>query len=100
METLSGGNCIYCGVKFSNSLRLSNHEAKCFIEFNKRHTCIICKRKRYERNMKNVFGSSWACTDKYYFQTCYVHNDIYLAKKIIEDIKKLTVLSYAHIKNK
>jgi hypothetical protein len=42
----------------------------------KRHTCIICKSKRNESKMINVFGSSWACKYKSYAYYCSDHPDI------------------------
>jgi hypothetical protein len=63
----------------------------------KRHTCIICKRKRYELYMKQVLFSSWACKDKYYFQVCSSHSEIRLAEKIREDLKKLKIINIKHI---
>ena len=56
----------------------------------KRHTCIICGRKRYERSMKKVFLHSWACSDKHSFNRyCYEDEDIKLAIKILDDISKI-----------
>ena len=66
----------------------------------KRHTCIICKSKRYEINMNNVFGNSWACVKpRYYFSdsTCFYHGDIKLFIKIIEDVKKLKILKLSYL---
>ena len=97
---LSGGNCSICGVYFSNSMRLSNHEYKCQADFYKRHTCIICKRKRYERNMKKVLMSSWACKDEYHFQVCCDNKDIKIAEHIKEELKKLKHLKIQHIVGK
>ena len=63
----------------------------------KRHTCIICKKKRYEENMKNVFLNSWACSVNIYMSyldyMCYEHNDIRLVKKILELKSQLKVVS-------
>lgn len=58
----------------------------------KRHTCIICGKKRYEKNMKNVFKSSWACTKNdfdFILDICANDKEIILAQKIIEDLKNL-----------
>jgi len=66
----------------------------------KRHTCIICGRKRYQVFMKNVFSNSWACEksdSKFYFTPCYCHSDIILAQKILLDLKKLKILTNKHL---
>jgi hypothetical protein len=63
----------------------------------KRYTCIICKRKRYEQNMKNVFGNSWACTDKYMFQYCCDNKEIYEARIIIEKLKTFKHIGLKHL---
>jgi len=75
-----------------NSLNESN--------FYKRHTCIICKRKRYEHNMKQVLFNSWACKDKYHFQVCCDNSEIRIAEKIREDLKKLKHIKIQHITGK
>ena len=56
-----------------------------------RHTCIICKRKREEKFMQNVFGASWACCFIYHWVggTCENHPDIERIKHIQSEIKKL-----------
>ena len=59
----------------------------------KRHTCIICKRKRNESYMVNVFSSSWACEKSKYFGNCYCHSDIYIMKKIILLNSELKILN-------
>lgn len=59
-----------------------------------RHTCIICKRKRYTEKMKKVFLNSWVCEDS---KECSAHSDIEIAKKIIELYKKLKKLNKMHI---
>lgn len=63
----------------------------------KRHTCIICKRKRNETNMKKVFHSSWACTDKYYFQYCCDNKEIYEAIAIIKKLKTFKFINLKHL---
>ena len=67
----------------------------------KRHTCIICKSKRNENYMINVFGNSWACEfDKKYrhiSKPCYCHRDIVIMKKMIllkNDLKILSVSNF------
>lgn len=69
----------------------------------KRHTCIICKKKRNQSKMNKVFKNSWACKDPlYYFSSmpsCSEHTDIVKVKKIIEDLEKLEILTINHIKN-
>jgi hypothetical protein len=62
-----------------------------------RHVCIICGRKRYEHSMKKVLGNSWVCTDKYHFQFCCDHEDIRIAEKISNDLKKLKILTSRYI---
>ena len=96
-NTLEGGNCPICDSYFSNSMRLSNHYYKCLIEFNKRHTCVICNRKRYERYMKPILTSSWACKDEYYFQHCCDNEEIRIAENILKDLKKLKHIKLQHI---
>ena len=49
----------------------------------KRHTCIICGKKRYEDSMTNVFYSSWACTF-----LCSNHVQIGLAKELFAFIDR------------
>ena len=63
----------------------------------KRHTCIICGRKRYEHYMKPVLSSSWACKDKYYFQYCCEHEEIKQAQEIIDMLKKFKHIKRLHI---
>ena len=49
----------------------------------KRHTCIICKKKRYEPLMLNVFGQSWACgIEGFTNPACSDHGDIETMKEI------------------
>ena len=100
MILLDGGDCSICGKYFSNSMRLSNHENKCFQSFTKRHTCIICNRKRYERYMKPVLQSSWACKDEYHFQVCCDNNEILVSERIIKDLKKFKYINMRHIVGK
>lgn len=66
----------------------------------KRHTCIICKRKRYEMYMKNVFYNSWACKDKYFFQYCCDNKEIHEAKIIIDKLKTFKYISLSHLSRK
>ena len=63
----------------------------------KRHTCIICKRKRNEIYMKNVFKSSWACKDSYHFSVCSDHTDIRVIIKIFDLLKTLKHLNVKHL---
>ncbi|WP_321777786.1 hypothetical protein [Sulfurimonas sp.] len=65
--------------------------------FYKRHTCIICKRKRYEYYMKSVLKSSWACKDKYHFQYCCDNKEIEIAENIRQELKKLKFIKIQHI---
>jgi hypothetical protein len=67
------------------------------IDFYNRHTCIICKRKRYERYMKRVLINSWVCTDKYHLQYCCDNKEIRIAEKIKEELKKLNHIKIQHI---
>lgn len=59
----------------------------------KRHTCIICGKKRYSRFMKMVLVSSWVCNDS----KCLQHHDIKLSEKIRSDIQKLKKVNIKHI---
>ena len=66
----------------------------------KRHTCIICGKKRYEHNMENVFKSSWACTKndfQFILSSCVDNKEINVAKRIIEDFKKLKLIKTQHV---
>jgi len=99
-NTLLGGDCQFCGKYFSNSLKLYNHEIECFQKFTKRHTCIICNRKRYERYMKKVLVSSWVCTDEYHFQFCSDNEEIKIATHIQLELKKLKHIKIQHILGK
>ncbi len=65
----------------------------------KRHTCIICGRKRYEKSMRKIFLNSWACSDTKFniHSYCYEHPDIKLAKKILEDISKIEIYTIKNI---
>jgi len=63
----------------------------------KRHTCIICKRKRNEMYMENVFYNSWACKDKYNFKYCYCNKEIDEAKIIIDKLKTFKHISLKHL---
>ncbi len=62
----------------------------------KRHTCIICKMKRYEINMKTVLERSWVCKDK----NCHKHKDIPIGEEIIRLYKKLKIVCRPHLFNK
>lgn len=66
-------------------------------DFYKRHTCIICKRKRYERYMKPILFSSWVCKDEYYLQVCSDTEEIRIAERIREDLKKMRFIKVQHI---
>ena len=65
----------------------------------KRHTCIICGRKRYELYMKKVLVSSWACTDGiYHFSNpCAYHQEILEAQEIIEKISSFKYITIKHL---
>lgn len=63
----------------------------------KRHTCIICKRKRYEHNMKKVLINSWACIDKYYFQYCIDNKEIIETQKFINLLKTFKFIKKTHL---
>ncbi len=58
----------------------------------KRHTCVICKKKRYEDRMKKVFISSWVCLN-----TCENNEDIKTGKKIKELISQLKKINIKHL---
>ena len=63
----------------------------------KRHTCIICKKKRYEVYMTNVFGNSWACSSNVWYRytgyLCVDHPDIRFVQTILTMKDRLEVLS-------
>jgi len=61
-----------------------------------RHTCIICKRKRYELKMKKVFLSSWACSDPFYSQNCSNHPEIKQANIILQQLKGFKHITLKH----
>jgi len=66
----------------------------------KRHTCVICGKKRNEYRMKNVFGNSWACTvnDSRFIRTvCSDHSDFSYVNRIFRDLKKLQCINIKHI---
>lgn len=65
--------------------------------FYKRHTCIICKRKRYERNMTKVLVDSWACKDTYYFKYCCDNEEIRIAENMLIDFKKFKHVKIKHL---
>ena len=65
----------------------------------KRHTCVICGRKRYEYFMKSVLRNSWACKDKYHLQVCCDNEEIRIAEKIIEQISNFKFIKKNHIFN-
>ena len=81
-------------------MKLYNHELECKNKFYKRHTCIICNRKRYERYMKPVLYSSWVCTDEYYLQFCCDNKEIKIAENIKKDLEKLKHIKLQHIVGK
>jgi len=59
----------------------------------KRHTCIICKKKRYEDKMSKIFEiGGWACKDK-----CEEHKDIEIGINIIMLHKKLKKINYRYL---
>jgi len=78
-----------CGVEYDDFFNDNNNLKRS--DFETRHTCIICGRKRYKSSMKRVLNKSWACSDnKYNFRAyCYEHSDIKLAERILEDISKI-----------
>ncbi len=65
----------------------------------KRHVCVICKRKRYEASMVNVFRSSWACISEpnSFFYQCSIHSDIAKARQMILLLDSLDKLNSRHI---
>ena len=69
----------------------------------KRHTCIICKRKRNEFYMKKVLINSWACNDTYSsyrgfnFSPCCDNKEIRIAENIIGELKEFKYLNVRHI---
>ncbi len=69
-------------------------------DFYKRHTCVICGRKRYERNMRKILNSSWVCTDKYHLEVCCDNKEIRIAEKIREQLKELKHINIRHIVGK
>ena len=88
------------GVDYDEYMSDSSLEFLKKENFYKRHTCIICGRKRYEFHMKKVLVSSWVCTDKYHFQVCSDNEEIRVAEKISEDLKKLKHIKIQHILGK
>ena len=63
----------------------------------KRHTCIICKAKRNESRMINVFGNSWACKIYGYQYYCEDHSDIDIMIEIRRLVRSLKVLKVANL---
>ncbi len=88
------------GVDYNEHMSDSSLEFLNEFDFTRRHTCIICNRKRYERYMKPVLHSSWACKDEYHFQVCCDNKEIRIAEKIIEDIKRFKHINIRHIVGK
>jgi hypothetical protein len=64
----------------------------------RRHTCIICKKKRYESKMKKVLVNSWACRylERNMNSYCYEHKEIKIGEKILEDLKKFKIIKIKH----
>jgi len=60
-----------------------------------RHTCIVCKRKRYSKNMISVIRKSWACADT----DCFLNENIEIGKKILSLYEKLDkrILNKSHL---
>ncbi len=58
----------------------------------KRHTCVICKKKRIEIKMSKVFLQSWACNYK-----CVENREIIEAEQILFMISKWKKLSLKHL---
>jgi len=64
----------------------------------RRHTCIICGKKRYEYKMKPILSSSWVCCTKQL--RCCDDEEIKIATKILknlEQLKKLKKIKLIHI---
>lgn len=59
----------------------------------KRHTCVICKKKRYTGFMKKAFSHSWVCANG----ICENHKDIVAIKKIIKLYRDLEKVTKVHI---
>ncbi len=66
----------------------------------KRHTCVICKKKRNENKMIKIAGH-WACNciiDNSYrgmqYAKCYEHSDFDLLSDINSLKDKMTLLHY------
>lgn len=65
----------------------------------KRHTCIICKSKRYEVYMIST-GAGWACRDSIFRSFdygCESHSDIEKIIRIHELVSQLEVLNGSYI---
>ena len=69
------------------------------MENEQRHSCIVCGKKRYQRYMKKVLHSSWACSSGYWFQTsyCYEHPEILKAENILNEIKDFKFIKKQHL---
>ena len=61
-----------------------------------RHTCVICKKKRYERYMTKVLVSSWACKDGSFFGNCCDHNEIIKGQEILDALSKFKKIKLKH----
>lgn len=59
-----------------------------------RHTCIICKKKRYADRMEKVFLNSYVCNDKI---ECKENEEIKISKEIIGLYKKLKIVNRSHL---
>lgn len=60
----------------------------------KRHTCIICKRKRYFDRMERAFLNSYVCSDNL---VCRENEEIKIAKEIIGLSNKLKKVNKVHL---
>jgi len=63
----------------------------------KRHTCIICKRKRYEIFMKEILVSSWVCTDEYKHKFCSDNEEIKIAVEFKKKFDKFKYINVRHL---
>ena len=61
-----------------------------------RHTCVICKKKRYEKKMTKVLVSSWACNCTSFFKNCCDDEEIIIGTEIINKILKLKKIGLKH----
>lgn len=59
-----------------------------------RHTCIICKRKRYANKMEKAFLNSYVCNDNL---ECKQNKEIEIGKQIIVLYGKLKKINKMHL---